>query len=160
MRPIILTSCIVLVAVTAGCAEKSNSAAQTDAAPDSTFLNTASLFHAALERGDSAAVVSLLSPDLRVLEGGDVENHDEYLAHHLGADIEFSKAVSEQRSIVSRTLEGNTAWIISKSVATGTFRGRSVDSNGAELMILGRTPTGWHIRAVHWSSARRTAKGS
>ena len=126
--------------------------AQSDSA---TVIGVASRFHAALEAGDTAAVKTLIATDLQVLEGGEVESRAQYFAHHLAADIEFAKAVPSKRAVISYTREGNVAWLVSTSTSTGTFRGREVNSLGAELMILGRTPEGWRIRAVHWSSARR-----
>jgi len=123
---------------------------------DSTaVVRTASRFHAALETGDTAAVKTLIAPDLQVLEGGEVESRAQYFAHHLAADIEFAKAVPSKRAVVSYIREGNIAWLVSTSTTTGNFRGREVNSVGAELMILSGSPEGWKIRAVHWSSARR-----
>ena len=118
-------------------------------------VRAASRFHAALETGDTAAVKTLIAPDLQVLEGGEVESRAQYFAHHLAADIEFARAVPSKRTVVSYIREGNIAWVVSTSTTTGNFRGREVNSVGAELMILSQTPEGWKIRAVHWSSARR-----
>jgi hypothetical protein len=126
------------------------------AASDSAaVVRTASRFHAALEAGDTAAVKTLIAPELQVLEGGEVENRAQYFSHHLAADIEFAKAVPSKRTLVSYTREGNVVWLVSTSTSVGNFRGREVNSVGAELMILSLTPDGWKIRAVHWSSARR-----
>lgn len=127
-------------------------------APDSdstAAVQTVSRFHAALKAGDTATVKTLIAPDLQVLEGGEVETRAQYLAHHLGADMEFAKAVQGESSVVSYRGEGNVAWLASTSTATGKFNGRDVNSVGAELMVLSRTPEGWKIRAIHWSSARR-----
>lgn len=118
---------------------------------------TAFQFHSALERGDTITIRKLLAPDLRVLEGGEVETREQYLAHHLAADIEFAKGVRETRTPVSYTREGNVAWLVSTSTASGTFRGREINSISAELLILSRTNSGWQIRAIHWSSARRSS---
>jgi ketosteroid isomerase-like protein len=119
------------------------------------IVRTVSRFHSALERGDTTTVKNLLARDVRVLEGGEAETREQYLAHHLAADIEFAKAVSGQRTLISYTREGNVAWVISTSTSTGSFRGRDINSIGAELIILSRTTKGWQIRAIHWSSARR-----
>ena len=118
-------------------------------------VRVASRFHTGLENGDTATIKQLLAPDLRVLEGGEVETRAEYLAHHLAADIEFAKSVRSESRLTSYRREGSIAWLVSTSSAQGTFRGRAVDSVGAELMILSKTPSGWQIRAVHWSSGRR-----
>jgi hypothetical protein len=47
----------------------------------------------------------------------------------------------------------NVAWIASESRNTGTFRGRAIDSMSKETMVLRRTPAGWRIVHIHWSSA-------
>lgn len=125
------------------------------AADSAAVVRTASRFHAALEAGDTAAVKTLIAPDLQVLEGGEVESRAQYFSHHLAADIEFAKAVPSKRTVVSYTRDGNVAWLVSTSTTAGKFRDREVNSVGAELMILSRTPDGWKIRAIHWSSARR-----
>jgi ketosteroid isomerase-like protein len=127
-----------------------------DSRSDSTeVVRTASRFHDALRNGDTAAVKNLIASDLRVLEGGEVENRAQYLAHHLAADIEFAKAVRSDRTVVSYTRQGKVAWLVSTSTATGKFNGRDINSVGAELMILSQSQKGWQIRAVQWSSTRR-----
>jgi ketosteroid isomerase-like protein len=118
-------------------------------------LAAAALFHAALARGDSAAVVQLLASDAIILESGDIETHDEYIAHHLGEDIAFAMGVASQQTIVQARRDGNVVWILAKSVSKGTFNQKPVDSLGAELMVLSKTDSAWLIRAIHWSSRRR-----
>jgi hypothetical protein len=112
-------------------------------------------FHTILTNGDTTGVGSLLASDLRVLEGGTVETRQEYLSHHLAEDINFAKAVKEERAPFSYRCEGNVAWLISTSASTGKFGGREINSVGAELLLLSRSQKGWQIRAIHWSSARR-----
>lgn len=137
-------------------AQQSSDVRSVMAASDSAAVaRTASRFHAALEAGDTGAVKTLIAPDLQVLEGGEVESRGQYFAHHLAGDIEFAKAVRSGRTVVSYTSEGNVVWLASTSTSAGNFRGREINSVGAELMVLSRTPEGWKIRAVHWSSARR-----
>lgn len=46
-------------------------------------------------------------------------------------------------------------WATSTPAAQGDFRGRSVNSAGAELMVLTRVTDGWRINAIHWSSRSR-----
>lgn len=125
-------------------------------ASDSTAaVLVASRFHEILSTGDTTGLNALLAADLRVLEGGDVEKRQEYLSHHLSADIEFTKAVKEKRTSFFYRCEGNVVWLISTSTSTGNFGGREINSAGAELMLLDRSSEGWKIRAIHWSSARR-----
>ena len=58
----------------------------------------------------------------------------------------------EVASLFGVQIEGTTAWLTSTNRTTGEFRGRVVDSEGAEIMVLTKSRTGWHIRAIHWSS--------
>ena len=146
----------LLTSADSGVAQGTSDVRSVASISDSTaVVRTASRFHAALETGDTAAVKTLIAPDLQVLEGGEVESRAQYFAHHLAADIEFARAVPTKRTVVSYIREGNIAWLVSTSTTTGNFRGREVNSVGAELMILSGSPEGWKIRAVHWSSARR-----
>lgn len=113
---------------------------------------TAGAFHDALARGDSAAVLALLAPDATIMEAGDIESREEYRHHHLPADIAFVQAVPSVTGPLSVVLHGDVAWVMSTSRATGSFKGRKIDSRGAELLILSRSAEGWQIRAIHWSS--------
>jgi len=112
-------------------------------------------YHRALATGDSAAALTLLAPDAVILESGGVETRDEYRAHHLPADIAFARAVKGVRGSVRVVVRGDVGWATSTSTTRGEYRGRAVDSAGAELMVLTRTPTGWKIAAIHWSSRAR-----
>ena len=112
-------------------------------------------FHAALAAGDSAAAMALLAPDAVIIEGGWVETRGGYAAGHLTADMAFLAGMTTE--IVSRTvtLAGDVAWVSTVSHTDGDYNGRTINSRGAELMILGRGDGGWLIRAIHWSSGRR-----
>jgi ketosteroid isomerase-like protein len=116
-------------------------------------------FHAALEKGDSAAALDLLLPDVAVLESGGIQTLAEYRSHHLGADIAFAKAVPSKRSVVSVNVVGGAAWVVSTSITQGENAGRAVNSAGAELIVLKKAGTDWKISAIHWSSRRRTTGG-
>lgn len=121
-------------------------------------VRVAKRFHEILSTGDTAGINALLASDLKVIEGGTVENRQQYLSDHFAADIEFAKAVREERTSFSYKCEGNIAWLVSTSNSMGKFRGRDINSEGAELLLLSRTPKGWKIRAIHWSSAKRQAR--
>ena len=111
-------------------------------------------FHDALSRGDGPAAMKFLAPDAVIMEGGGIETRAEYESHHLAADMEFAKAIPSTRSNVSVQINGDTAWLMSASRSEGTFKDKPVNSRGAELMVLAKTPEGWKIRAIHWSSQR------
>lgn len=112
----------------------------------------AAAFHEALNAGDAEAALRLLAPDAVVMEGGDLETRKQYQDHHLGADIQFAQAVKTIRNGIAVTVSGDVAWVRSTSITTGLYKGRSIHLNGAELMVLSKAPTGWLIRAIHWSS--------
>ena len=113
-------------------------------------------FHEALSKGDSVAALRLLSSDAVILESGTVESRSEYRSHHLPADIEFAKAVAEKRGPLQVSVKGTTAWTAGTSVTKGEFKGRAINSTGAESMVLTKEAGGWRIRSIHWSSRRRT----
>ncbi len=129
--------------------------AQEPATDSAVVVATAAEFHAALSAGDSVAALDLLSEDVVVVESGTIETLQEYRAHHLPADIEFAQAVPSSRHVIEVRVMGNVAWLVSSSTATGSFRGRTINSAGAELMVLSKNAGKWHIRAIHWSSRRR-----
>lgn len=112
-------------------------------------------YHRALSTGDSTAALALLSDDAVILETGGVETRQEYRAHHLPADIQFAQAVPSQSTGVRVKVMGDAAWAWSTSTTQGEFRGRQVNSAGAELMVLARSAGGWKISAIHWSSRTR-----
>lgn len=112
-------------------------------------------FHNALSRGDSIVGLSLLASDAVILESGGVEPRSEYRSHHLPEDIEFAKSVEVKREPLQVRMEGSTAWTVGTSTARGKFRGRTINSVGAESMVLTKQAGGWRIRSVHWSSRNR-----
>lgn len=116
---------------------------------------TVDRLHALLESGDSAGVLGLLADDVVVLESGGFEDRAEFRSHHLPADIAYARAVRSERTVRAVRVEGDVASVASTSVARGEFRGRQINSAGAELMVLRRTTAGWRITAIHWSSRAR-----
>jgi ketosteroid isomerase-like protein len=153
-----LLAAILATAPSAASAQASHAhpAAATTQADSAAVAAAVNRFHAALAAGDSAAALALLAPDVEVLESGDRETRAEYRAHHLAADIEFARTVRSERGPVRVRVRGDVAWATTMSTTRGTFRGRAIDSAGAELMVLVRTGSGWRIAAIHWSSHRRS----
>jgi ketosteroid isomerase-like protein len=129
------------------------------AAPDATAITaTAEGFHQALAAGEPDRVMSLLAPDSLIVEGGTVQTRDEYQREHLAEDIAYARAVpSTPRDVVVRQ-KGDAAWVTSTFSVTGKFHDKPVDNLAAETMVLTRTPTGWRIRTIHWSSRKAPSK--
>lgn len=109
-------------------------------------------FHDALAAGDSLAALTLLHPDVVVFESGHAETLTEYRSGHLASDIAFAAATRREIMEESITLWGNVALYTSEAHTTGTWRGREIDSGGAESMVLVRMQDGWRIRHIHWSA--------
>lgn len=151
----------LLLAVTLVLAAPGLSGAQAHAGHHATSADSAEVaatvdrFHRALAAADSAGALALLTEDVQILESGGTENRAEYRSHHLGSDIEFARAVPSRRGATAVRVHGDVAWATSTSTTEGTFRGRAINSAGAELMVLVRTPEGWRIAAIHWSSRNR-----
>ena len=109
-------------------------------------------YHHALAEGDSAAALGLLAEDAVIVESGGIESRQEYRSHHLPADIAFARAVKGTRSPVRVNVRGDVAWATATGTTRGNYRGKAVNSSGAELMVLTRARDGWKINAIHWSS--------
>jgi ketosteroid isomerase-like protein len=158
-RSILLAAALAVAAPSAAAAQ--DHAAHHGAAADSAEVAaTVERFHRALAAADSAGAlalltVALLTDDVQILESGGAEDRAEYRSHHLPADIEFARAVPSQRGAMTVRVHGDVAWATSTSTTQGTFRERAVNAAGAELMVLVRTPRGWRIAAIHWSSRNR-----
>ena len=107
---------------------------------------TADRFHAALASGDRATVEALLTPDAVILEGGQAEARAEYLGSHFARDAVFLADAQPEPLFRRTTVAGDAAWVASTQ--------RVRDATMAELLVMKRTPDGWRVAAVHWSSAR------
>ncbi|MCZ6727005.1 MAG: nuclear transport factor 2 family protein [Acidobacteria bacterium] len=118
--------------------------------------DTVAAFHAALSSADRDAALAVLDPEVLIFESGGAElSRDEYAAHHLGGDMEFSAATA--RTIVDQRSgrSDEVAWVLTRSKTSGTFRDKAIDVRGVETMLLRRTEHGWRIVHVHWSSRSR-----
>ena len=123
-------------------------------AADASPIGTVEAFHAALQRGDTAAALALLTEDALIYESGGVERgRAEYAAHHLAADAAFSAAV--ERTLVDRSSgeAGDAAWVTSIETVAGIYRDRAINSRSLETMLLRRIDDQWRIAHIHWSSA-------
>src|SRR5688500_1855550 len=124
----------LLIVVTIACLSAATGLiAQTDSAA---VAATVASYHRALATGDSATALSLLADDAVILESGGIETRAEYRSHHLSSDIEFARSLKPVEAALNVTVRGDVAWTTSTSVAQGQFRGRAVNSSGAELMVL------------------------
>lgn len=112
-------------------------------------------YQEALTSGDSSAALALLADDAVILEAGVVETREQYRSHHLPADINASKTARSKRGPVHVRIHGEVAWTTTTSTSQREVNGSPVPSSMAELMVLVKTPSGWKISAIHWSSRNR-----
>jgi len=90
-----------------------------------------------------------------IMEAGGIKTRAEFRAHHIAADIAFLRGMRVERSALRVRVRGTAAWVTSTSTMQGESNGRSVNSSGAELMVLAKESNGWRITAIHWSSRQR-----
>jgi ketosteroid isomerase-like protein len=112
-------------------------------------------FYAALAAADRLTVEELLLDESLVLESGGIETREEYFGHHFSADAAFLAAVRREPGERIVRESGDVAWVSSTSRLHGLVGTRPVDVDSAELLVLRRTPAGWRVAAVHWSSRSR-----
>ncbi len=116
---------------------------------------TVEAFHNAIHAGDQARALELLSPSIVIYESGHVErSRDEYMNHHLGADMEFAKTTKRKVVKHSERIEGNLATVLDETETSGEFKGKPVRSLGVETAVLEKKGDGWVIVHVHWSSRK------
>lgn len=122
----------------------------------SSLVAVADSFNRALSGGDTGTVRALLLPNVLIYESGGAETSAaEYAGHHMLGDMAFlSKLKREQLSQDSGGDEAN-AWVATRSRLTGQYKGKDIDLNSTETLVMTRTETGWRIAHVHWSSAPR-----
>jgi ketosteroid isomerase-like protein len=109
-------------------------------------------FHRALKEGNADAAMEILAPDALILESGHTQTREQYGAGHLQGDMALMRSASVTHSDFTIKQETGIAWTTQTYRVTGTHKGREIDSQGVELMVLTETPAGWRIRAVHWSN--------
>ena len=102
---------------------------------------------AALERGDSTAVLAMLDPEVSIYEAGHAETFEEYRSGHLASDIEFARSVERARwqafplglSMVGEMVEG----VIAAGAGIKTHDGSAVAGCGAYSNALAGILAGW-----------------
>ena len=120
----------------------------------------AAAFARALQRGDRAAVLALLAPQVRIREGGETQDRSTYAGHHLAADIAFLKTVRVTLHDRRSRMDGAHAVVTSRSDVRGSAHGKPVALRSRETLTLERAGTGWTIVAVDWSSAPLPEEGT
>lgn len=114
----------------------------------------ASAFAVALQSGDEGVIRSLLAPEVLIYEAGSQESsRDEYMSHHMREDMSFLAGMQIHLIDRKQASSGDFAWVATRSRLTGSYRSRPLDLYSTESLVLKRTPAGWRIVHIHWSSA-------
>ena len=119
---------------------------QTDAA------KTVIAFNKALKMSDVKTARDLLADNVQILEGKGIErNAQQYANHHMLSDMKYLKAMTTETIEHHVTQYDAVALSISRSTVKGTYKGKSVASQGNETMILEKQNGEWKIKHIHWS---------
>ncbi len=109
-------------------------------------------FQAALHRGDRAAVLALLAPEVTVTEDGHTQSHDEYANRHLGEDIAFLKGATITPISLGSMPMGDTAMVGSESTIAAVSKGNPVTLRSREMLTLKKLDGAWKIVIIQWQS--------
>jgi ketosteroid isomerase-like protein len=141
----------VRLAVSAICLLALTTVAHAEEAP----IAVVERFGKALESGDRAAVLDCLAPEVVIYEHGGAElSRDEYASHHLDGDLAYLAEIDVR--VVDRKVLGGAdrAIVLTRTEASGQYKGKPVASRGTETLVLERRGERWLIVHVHWSSGR------
>ncbi|HAH49854.1 MAG TPA: nuclear transport factor 2 family protein [Balneola sp.] len=116
------------------------------------IAKTLSDLETAIVENDSKKAGEILHDDVTILEGGGMETKSEYLSHHFHSDGKFLSAMNREEVSQEISVEGNMAWVTSKTKMTGTYSGRDIDLSSLELAVLKKENGMWKVVALHWSS--------
>jgi len=119
---------------------------------DDDAAKTVTSFHDALKSGDRDKVISLLSKDVQIYEGGEVERSaKEYAGHHLDSDIGFMSKMKIDLIEHQVKIFGDTAISTSRSKIKGIYKKKKIDIQSMETIILRKIEGTWKIINIHWS---------
>ena len=118
----------------------------------------AEAFHAALQKGDRAAVLALLAPDVTISEGSEVQSRAAYASGHLGEDIAFLHGARITPVSLASMPMGDTAMVGSESDITTTADGKASTLRSREMLNLRKVGKTWKIVAIQWQSAPAPAQ--
>jgi ketosteroid isomerase-like protein len=123
------------------------------AAAGADAVATVEAFHAAMGRGDAAAVADFLLEDAVIYEQGGAESSKaEYVQAHLPGDIAYSQGMTDTVTDRRASAQDGIAWVLTQGRTTGTHDGKKVDRLTTETMVLRKTKGAWRIAHIHWSS--------
>ncbi len=115
-------------------------------------------FGRSLAAGDLKTVETLLDADVLILETGGAErSRNEYLGHHAIGDAKFLKGTHSEIKRRTARVDGGLAWVGTESELHASKDGKPITLLSTETMVLKKTPAGWQIVHIHWSSRPKKA---
>jgi len=109
-------------------------------------------FHKAIKKGYQKKARSLLDDNVIIFEGGRVERSaDDYASHHMVADMKYLAKIHTEVLEHSVKVVGDTAYSMSRTKSTGQYKGKYINSEGMESMVLLKKEGKWKIAHIHWS---------
>lgn len=136
---------LVLVSISTASAQLSHEEKQ--------VINTLQAFRQAIVKSNREAAAKLLMDKAHILEEGGIETKKKYLSHHFYADGKFLSAMEHEIKARSVFIEGNAAWVTTKSHIHGSYSGKEINLTSLELAVLKKVNGRWKIAALHWSSS-------
>ncbi len=110
-------------------------------------------FHAAINTGEAVKARLFLADAVIIFEGGGVERSaDQYASHHMKSDIAFlakMKVTSMEQQVVTGQ---DMAVSIGRSKIQGLYKGKAIDIESMETMVLQKLNGDWRIIHIHWSN--------
>jgi len=120
---------------------------------DSEAAKVVNQFHKALSAKKKELALSLLDENVLIYEGGRVERSaSEYAHHHLLSDMAYISSVDVETLEHQVVVYGEVAISSARTKTTGFFKGRKIDRNGMETMVLKKSDGKWKITNIHWSN--------
>lgn len=115
---------------------------------------TVNQFRGALQDGNVAQALALLAPEVLVYEAGAEQvSRADYLTHHLKADIAHLATVYVDTLSQAGHVDESSAWVTTRSRWVAREADPRPSATVTETIVLSRSPQGWRIVHVHWSSS-------
>ncbi|SEL21246.1 SnoaL-like domain-containing protein [Colwellia chukchiensis] len=109
-------------------------------------------FHQALHNVDQVNVRRLLADEVIIFEAGAVERSaKEYAQQHMLADMKFLSATESKLLEQTVKITGNSALAMSRVHIKGKYRGKAIDYQSLETLVLEKISGQWKIVHIHWS---------
>ena len=107
----------------------------------------------AFTNGDVDVLRRIVAPDVLIFESGGVESSlVEYEGHHMLADMEFMKAMQREEISQQMSNSDDLATVFTRSRLFGSYKGKEIDLNSTETLVMKKMNGKWKVVHIHWSS--------